>query len=140
MSHLVIRFIAHLLAASLASTPALPAEDLLAISWVESRWNTWPVSRPHGARYPACCGPMQTMAQNAEQCAEQGSLLWGYELGRREMEQWLRDRRVRGNLRLALAGHGCGNAGIAAGTCSNQYERRVLAVRTRLRALLYGRR
>ncbi len=48
-----------------------------------------------------------------------------YAAGADELEHWLRDRRVRGDVTRALAGHGCGNHGVTTGKC-NYYQQRVL--------------
>jgi hypothetical protein len=48
-----------------------------------------------------------------------------------ELTHWLHDRRVHGDLARALAGHGCGNAGVTSGRC-NAYPDRVFAIRTML--------
>lgn len=125
MSPLTI--MAHVIAACLASTPKVPPRVLLAVSWVESRWTLDAVSRPHGGRYPIYCGPLQTAAMGEAQCRDQASLGLGYRRGREELEQWLRDPRVRGDLRRALLGHGCGNSGLVTGTCHSGYEARVLS-------------
>lgn len=42
-----------------------------------------------------------------------------------ELQRWLADRRVRGDVTRALAGHGCGNHGVTTGKC-NRYPQRVL--------------
>jgi hypothetical protein len=49
----------------------------------------------------------------------------GYENGAHEIGRWLKDRRVKGDMTLALAGYGCGNKGVKTGKC-NRYPGRVL--------------
>lgn len=122
----------HVIAACLATTnPKLPPRLLVAVAMVETRLQVPPpVSRPHGSGYPAYCGAMQTAALDEADCARQGgSLVLAYRRGVAELEQWLADPRVRGDVRRAIIGHGCGNAGLAANTChvvdGESYEARV---------------
>jgi hypothetical protein len=135
--------IAHARAAELAATPQLSAELLLGMAYVESRFDPLAVSRIEGHRRrvghyasnepPArwlkgsslYCGPLQTFAATWGQCMEQRQLTIAYSTGAKEMTRWLRDRRVRGDMSLALAGYGCGNLGVKTGKC-NRYPGRVL--------------
>jgi hypothetical protein len=55
-----------------------------------------------------------------------------YATGAAEIARWLHDRRVRGSVARALAGHGCGNRGAVTGIC-NRYPDRVLAMQRQLR-------
>ena len=50
---------------------------------------------------------------------------------RHQLAQWLRDPRVQGSTRRALAGHGCGNFGVTTGRC-NGYPERVRSMEQRL--------
>jgi hypothetical protein len=131
----------HASAAASASTERVSPELLLAIAFVESRYDPTATSRVVDGvrvtgRYPSTlpparltpyshlyCGPLQTFAPTWTQCLAQRDLAVGYGAGVRELEQWLRDIRVRGNVSRALAGHGCGNYGIQTGQCNNYPER-----------------
>jgi hypothetical protein len=136
---------AHAAAASAAATPRVPAQLLLAIAFIESRFDVTATSRVEGRTrrtgpYPSAtppaglaahaslyCGPLQTFAGSWPACLELRALPAAYAAGAAELEQWLRDRRVHGDLTLALAGHGCGNHGIVTGHC-NAYPQRVRRV------------
>jgi hypothetical protein len=83
---------------------------------------------PHASLY---CGPLQTFAGSWHDCMQMRELPVAYAAGAAELEQWLRDKRVRGDLALALAGHGCGNFGVATGRC-NMYPARVLWIARKL--------
>lgn len=140
---------AHAMAATSAATDALEPELLLAIAFVESRFDPTAVSRVEGNRrrvgpYPSTrpprrlkprsslfCGPLQTYATTWEQCLAMRDLGVGYAAAVDELEQWLRDKRVRGDVGRALAGHGCGNHGVTTGRC-NRYPARVLRIHRRL--------
>jgi hypothetical protein len=129
----------------------LQPELLLAVAYVESRFDPTAVSRVVVDRrqtgsYPSLnapiglnvraglfCGPLQTYAKSWAQCTSQRSLEEGYEAGARELTTWLADRYVRGSIARALAGHGCGYFGITSGRCNN-YPARVLAIERRIRA------
>lgn len=128
----------------------LPPELLLAVAYVESRFDPTAVSRvvvdrrhtgsyrslraPAGLNVRAglFCGPLQTYAKSWAQCTSLRSLGEGYAAGARELTRWLADRHVRGSVSRALAGHGCGYVGIASGRCNN-YPARVLAIERRIR-------
>ena len=134
---------AHAGAAIDAATPRVQPELLLAIAFVESRFDTTATSRVEGRRRrtghyassspPAgldrraslYCGPLQTYAGSWSECMAMRALPAAYAAGVAELESWLRDRRVGGDVSRALAGHGCGNHGVTTGRC-NSYPGRVL--------------
>ena len=136
---------AHVAAAQAAATPRVSAELLLAVAFVESRYDETATSRVEGAKrktghYPSLaappnlaahaslyCGPLQTYAGSWTDCLAMRALPAGYHAGVAELETWLRDPRVRGSIVLALAGHGCGNFGVTTGRC-NDYPSRVLSI------------
>jgi hypothetical protein len=140
---------AHAGAALRASTARVDAELLLAIAYVESRFDATATSRVEGAArktgsYPwsspparldarasLYCGPLQTFAGSWRECMALRELPAAYAAGAHELEQWLRDRRVHGRVELALAGHGCGNHGVDTGHC-NAYPARVLVTARRI--------
>lgn len=135
----------HVAAADAAATARVPRSLVLAIAFVESHYDPTATSRVErgvrrtgalpattpprdlDARFELYCGVMQTVALTWPRCLAERDLDDGYAAGVAEMEQWLHDRRVAGNVALALAGHGCGNAGVATGSC-NHYPERVLAL------------
>jgi len=142
---------AHVEAASAAATDQIPAELLLGIAFIESRFDPTAVSRVEGGtrktgRYlptaaPArldrqaslFCGPLQTYAESWPACLRLRNLDAAYAAGVAELRRWLRDPRVQGNTTRALAGHGCGNYGVITGRC-NGYPERVLSMTRRFRA------
>jgi hypothetical protein len=135
----------HAVAAEQAATAHVQPELLLAIAFVESRFDATATSRVEGStrrtgRYPSTapppnlaektslyCGPLQTFAGSWRECMALRALPNAYAAGASELEQWLRDRRVRGDVVRALAGHGCGNHGVLTGRC-NAYPERVLSM------------
>jgi hypothetical protein len=139
----------HAGAALAAATARVDAELLLGVAYVESRFDPTATSRVEGVQrktgsYPSVeppsqldtraslyCGPLQTFAGSWHDCVALRDLRAAYAAGSRELEQWLSDRRVRGNVVLALAGHGCGNYGVATGKC-NAYPARVLGAARRI--------
>lgn len=141
---------AHAEAASDAATEQVPAELLLGIAFVESRFDPTAVSRVEGGtrktghyassaapasldrRSALYCGPLQTYAPSWSACMAMRDLGTGYTAAVAELTQWLRDRRVHGSTSRALAGHGCGNHGVVTGEC-NGYPRRVLDMTRRFR-------
>ena len=143
--------LAHARAATEAATPKVPAELLLAMAFVESRFDPHALSRIEGkkrrvGKWPSTtppkrlrkgsslyCGPLQTFAGNWDDCLKQRELAVAYAAGAHEIHNWLRDRRVRGDMTLALAGYGCGNRGVKTGKC-NRYPGRVLYQAKRIEA------
>jgi hypothetical protein len=135
--------LAHAQAATRAATPEVSAELLLAVAFVESRFSPFALSRIEGTdrrigkyvsdKPPArlrrgssmYCGPLQTFALTWRDCMAARELSVGYENGAHEIGRWLKDRRVKGDMTLALAGYGCGNKGVKTGKC-NRYPGRVL--------------
>jgi hypothetical protein len=134
----------HVRAAMAASTDNVKPEVLLAIAYVESRYDPLALSRIEGNRrvlghYASdepprrlnkkgslYCGPLQTYAKSWDECLSQrNNLDVAYAASARELERWLKDRRVRGDLTRALYGYGCGNYGVLTGKC-NRYPARVL--------------
>ncbi len=141
----------HVAAATDAARGAISAELLLAIAYVESSFDPTATSRVEGARrrtghYPATtppahlnvhaslyCGPLQTFAGSWQDCLALRALPAAYQAGADELARWLADPRVRGDVVLALAGHGCGNFGVSTRKC-NTYPARVLWIARRLGA------
>ena len=142
----------HAAAAVAAETDQIPAELLLGIAFVESRFDPTAVSRVEGhtrktgsyrtteapaqldRRAALFCGPLQTYAGSWSACVGMRDLSTGYTAGASELQQWLHDPRVRGTTVRALAGHGCGNFGVTTGRC-NGYPERVLDMTRRLRPM-----
>jgi len=136
---------AHVMAAHAAASGPLTTELLLGVAFVESRFDPTAVSRVEGhtritGHYPSrvpparldrraslFCGPLQAYAASWSRCLQMRDLRTGYEAATRELQRWLRDRKVHGDVVRALAGHGCGNRGILTGNC-NGYPSRVLAM------------
>ena len=126
-----------------ASTPDVQPELLLAIAFVESRFDVTATSRVEGrkrrtghyagttppsnlnTKMSMYCGPLQTFAGSWSECMAMRDPHVAYAAGADELETWLRDKRVRGDITRALAGHGCGNHGVTTGKC-NRYPQRVL--------------
>jgi hypothetical protein len=94
-------------------TPRVPAELIVAIAWGESRFES--SSQPG-------CGTMQVFPRDIG-APRSACRLWrrdlraGVQAGVEEIEQKLDDRRVRGNMYLALLYRSCGNSAFD-GTCS----------------------
>lgn len=138
---------AHATAAVEAAQPGLPPDLLLAIAYVESRFDPTATSRiegdvrrtgsyrsrrpPPDLRGSLFCGPLQAYARSWKQCLGLRDLATGYATGVDELARWLEDRRVRGDIRRALLGHACGNHGVKTGRC-NGYPRRVFQFHRRL--------
>jgi hypothetical protein len=141
--------LAHVHAATVASTDEVSAELLLAVALVESRFDPHWVSRVEGrrrkyGRYLASsppkrldatkslyCGVLQTRAKSWDACLAQRDLVVAYRAGAAELTSWLHDKRVRGDVTRALAGYGCGNHGVRTGKC-NRYQGRVLYQMSRI--------
>ena len=135
----------HAEAAVAASTERVTPELLLAIAYAESKFDPSVVSRVEGAqRRVGCwqsqeapkrwrkgtslfCGPLQTQARTWDACLAQRELDAAYRTGAREIEEWLDEEHVHGNLSRALAGFGCGTEGAKSGSCSNAFQARVIA-------------
>jgi hypothetical protein len=136
--------LAHVQAAMAASTDEISAEVLLAMAFIESRFQSHTLSRiegkrrVHGKYLPTTpppklnkrgsmyCGPLQTRAKTWDEClAQRNDLTLAYTAGARELTNWLRDRHVKGDLKTALLGYGCGYHGVKTGKC-NRYPNRVL--------------
>src|SRR4051812_26775009 len=99
----------HVRAAMAASTDNVKPEVLLAIAYVESRFDTLAVSRIEGNRRvlghygsdqppkrlkknsSLYCGPLQTFASSWEECMQQRNLDVAYAASARELERWLSD-------------------------------------------------
>ena len=136
-------------AAAEAESEAISPELLLGMAFIESRFNPTSVSRvedgerktgPYPSRRPPknldrgtslFCGPLQTYARSWARCLAMRDLETAYDAAIGELDDWLRDRRVRGDLTRALAGYGCGNHGVNTGKC-NRYPQRVLAKTRRI--------
>jgi len=130
-----------------ASTPAISADLLVSVAFIESRFDPTATSRiqsgrrltgsypstdaPPGLRGSLYCGELQTFAASWAECLAMRDRAVAYTAAVAELTHWLHDRRVHGDIALALAGHGCGNAGVTSGRC-NAYPDRVFAVRTLL--------
>jgi hypothetical protein len=135
--------LAHAHAATQAATPEVSAELLLAVAFVESRFSPFALSHIEGTERRISrrvsdkpppklrrgtsmyCGPLQTFALTWRDCLAARDLSVGYANGAHEITRWLKDRRVKGDMTLALAGYGCGNKGVKTGKC-NRYPGRVL--------------
>jgi hypothetical protein len=133
----------------MAANDKVSAELLLAMAFVESRFDVQALSRVEGKRrrgghWPSTeppkrlrkgaslyCGPLQTFAASWDECLSQRDLSVAYLAGAKEVGSWLKDRRVRGDMTRALAGYGCGNRGVRTGKC-NRYPGRVLWQKKRI--------
>ncbi|HEV7555944.1 MAG TPA: hypothetical protein VGO00_10835 [Kofleriaceae bacterium] len=130
-----------------AATPAISADLLVSVAFIESRFDPTATSRvegdrrrtgpyksrlaPAGLKGSLYCGELQTYASNWADCLAMRDRAVGYAVAVIELTHWLHDRRVRGDVARALAGHGCGNTGVTTGRC-HAYPSRVLAVRALL--------
>jgi hypothetical protein len=141
---------AHIEAARAVATEQVSVELLLGIAFIESRFDPTALSRVEQGRrrtgrYPSTvppprlnrraslfCGPLQTHASSWAKCIAMRDLKTGYAAAVHEIETWLRDRRVRGDIPRALAGHGCGNHGVLTRSC-NGYPGRVLSMERQFR-------
>ena len=138
--------------ATLATPGVVDSELLLAMAYIESRYQPTAVSRVIAGkrqtgvytstiaprqldrRASLFCGPLQTYARSWRECIGMRDLHVAYPTAVGELQRWLRDRRVRGDMRRALAGYGCGNLGVTTGRC-NRYPERVLAVERRISSM-----
>jgi hypothetical protein len=138
-----IESVLHVHAAVEASTDEISPELLLAIAYVESRYEPLALSRIEGNKRvlgiylgntapkrwkkgtSLHCGPLQTYALTWEDCVRQRDLRVAYASAAEQLTRWLRDRHVRGDITRALAGYGCGYHGVKTGKC-NRYPGRVL--------------
>jgi len=117
---------------------------LLAQAYIESRFDptatsrkvrgsrrtgSWPSSQPPPFTGNLYCGIAQTQATTWAACLQLRDPAIAVSAQAFELREWL--RRTRGDVALALAGYGCGNAGLKHG-CRG-YPGRVLAVAKRLR-------
>jgi hypothetical protein len=151
----------HVEAATAAATAQLPAELLLSIAYVESRYDpralsriecetpdpescvrktgVWPkATKPPRARPSWYCGPMQTGGYVPwDECQRMRTdVTYAYSVGVRELTRWLDDRRCArlstdDRLRCALAGYNGGNAAVV-DYQSSRYARWVLSIRARV--------
>lgn len=126
-------------AAQIAATPELPVELLLAIGWVESRFDPTATSmkingvrrtgpwrstkRPRGTLRSMHCGISQATARTWAECLALRDPDLAYIALVDSLERWMKFSR--GNLSRALAGYGCGVKGARTGRC-NRYPARVL--------------
>jgi hypothetical protein len=125
----------HVEAASAATRTGVEPSLLLAVAFVESHYDPSYTSRVEATgrvigRSPSWrpvgtgrrfCGVMQTQAGNDWlTCLAMRSLAVGYIAGAIELRWWL--RYTRGDVVLALRGHGCGFAGLENG-CHGYAER-----------------
>ena len=126
-----------------AASDDISPELLLGIAYIESRFDPVALSRIEGnervgGRWPydvpprrlrkgtsMFCGVLQTRAMTWSKCLAQRDLRRAYTTAVHELDTWLHDRRVRGDITRALAGYACGNKGVRTGKC-NRYPGRVL--------------
>lgn len=150
----------HVEAAIAASTAQVPADLLLSIAYIESRYDAralsrrecetaapescvrktgvWPkATKPPQARPSWFCGPMQTGGYVSwDECQKMRTdVAYAYSVGVHELTKWLDDRRCArlgdDRLRCALAGYNGGNAAVA-DYKSSKYARWVLTIRARV--------
>lgn len=128
---------AHALAAVEAATPEVPAEILLGVAWVESRYSPNAVSRvedgkrktgiptwnkpPYGTR-SFFCGATQVSAEDSwEKCKRFRSVTLAYTTLIEELNRWLSPRICNHNLTCALTGYNGGFPAIKSGKTSYAY-------------------
>jgi hypothetical protein len=133
------------IAASVAERPGITAELLVAVAYVESRFNPASVSRVEGGQRvtgiwasraqigegPWFCGVLQARAATWARCLELRDSHLGYAAGATELASWLRRT---GDIGAMLDGHGCGTHGVRTRRC-NGYAGRVLRVHRRITAV-----
>lgn len=115
---------AHAAAAMAAEGPGLPAEELLAIAYVESRYQNdstsriergrrvtgaWPSTKQAGGG-PWFCGALQAEAWTWADCLALREPFAGYRIGVRELRQW--SSMCGGEVDCILAGHAYGMRGL----------------------------
>jgi len=122
------------------------AEILLALAWIESRFDStatsrmvdgkritgsWP-SRAQAGQGPWFCGVLQTRAfYSWSKCLEMRDISKGYKEGVAELNYWL--KRTNGNILQALNGHNCGNLGPTTACGGKGYGARVLELAKKLK-------
>ena len=125
------------LAAQSAATQDFPVELLLGLADVESDFESRSVSRligsarqtgtwrsskaPKGSHGNYFCGITQAIAPTWKRCMELRDPAVAMTAGVAELQAWLKRGK---SVRIALQGHGCGNAGMT-GACAS-YATRVL--------------
>jgi hypothetical protein len=127
----------HTAAAMAAEGPGLPAEELLAVAYVESRYQAdstsrvergrrvtgaWPSTKQAGVG-PWFCGPLQAEAWTWSDCLALREPFHGYRQGVRELRQW--STMCGGNADCILAGHAYGVRGL---TVRGDYPGRVRVI------------
>lgn len=144
------RALEHARAAVAAELPDVPAELLLGMAYVESRYTVDSVSRVQGSkrvtgkvgtkvvgRGPYFCGVVQTAAKHSwARCLAMRDVRLGYQLGAEELQQWRRActrKRVRDVETCMLNGHGGGWPAVERATST--YPRRVKAREARIRRI-----
>jgi len=151
----------HVEAAMAVATAQLPADLLLSVAYIESRYDpralsrnecetadpescvrktgVWPrATMPPKAKQSWYCGPMRTggYVSWAECQRMRTDVAYAYTVGVYEITKWLDDRRCArladdDRLRCALAGYNGGNAAVA-NYQDSKYVRWVLAIRARI--------
>lgn len=118
--------VAHALAAQIAATDEVPAEVLLGMAFVESRYQPRAVSRldrgrrivgvptwtdpPDAVSGPYFCGVVQVEAGRSwRRCKEFQNIFVAYRTAVQELTLWI--RYSHGNIENALGGYGCGFIG-----------------------------
>lgn len=132
--------VTHALAAKIAEAPGVSAELLLAMAYVESRYDSRATSRvrdgerrtgipkwespPKGVTGPYFCGVTQAIAGHSwKRCLELRDLHTAYQATAGEIKKWL--GYCRNDITCALTGYGGGFPAIKAGTST--YPARVLS-------------
>ncbi len=102
-------------AALLSETDKVSAELLVSLSWAESRFKLVVYS-------DKSCGALQVNPQDIGRPRSDckvwdKNLLAAFQAGVKEIEMLLADRRVHGNMALALRYRACGNSAFVSGGC-----------------------
>ncbi len=141
---------AHIEAAQLAATPAVPLDLLLAIAYIETHHAADSVSvlingrrsigrrstaRPRGRLASIHCGATQATAKTWAECVALRDLGKSYAATVVSLERWL--GHTRGNLGRALAGYGCGWKASLSGVCRG-YPGRVTRVQRMIARRIAG--